>query len=111
MAEDDSSTSDPAVTEWPSAAAGLIILVGPDPPGEPKTGSAPPGGPKTGSAPPGGPKTGSGPPGGRARPARQLQELREDPDGPGVYGQGPGVHGQGPGVHGQGPRARGQENN
>ena len=101
MAEDDSSTSDPAVTEWPSAAAGLIILVGPDPPGEPKTGSAPPGGSKTGS----------GPPGGRARPARQLQELREDPDGPGVYGQGPGVHGQGPGVHGQGPRARGQENN
>ena len=91
MAEDDSSTSDPAVTEWPSAAAGLIILVGPDPPREPKTGS--------------------GPPGGRARPARQLQELREDPDGPGVYGQGPGVHGQGPGVHGQGPRARGQENN
>ncbi len=94
MAEDDSSTSDPAVTEWPSAAAGLIILVGPDPPREPKTGSGPPGERKTES----------GPPGGRARPARQVQELLEDPDGP-------GVHGQGPGVHGQGPQARGQENN
>ena len=54
MAEDDSSTSDPAVTERPSAAAGLIILVGPDQPGGRRTGSGPTGGRRAGSGLPGG---------------------------------------------------------
>ena len=61
MADDLSPTSDPAVTEWPSPAARLIIMVGPDPPG--------------------GHETGSGPPGSRTRSARQAQEPPEDTGG------------------------------
>lgn len=45
MAEDLSPSSDPAVTEWPSPAAKLIIKIGPDPPRRRKAGSAPPSGP------------------------------------------------------------------
>lgn len=61
MAEDLSPTCDPAFTERPSPAARLIIVVGPDPPA--------------------GPETGSGPHGGRTRSARQAQEPPEDTDG------------------------------
>jgi hypothetical protein len=62
MAEDHSSTCDPAVTERPSPAARLIILVGPDPPGDREAGSGPPGG-----------RTGG--------PARKAPEPLEDADG------------------------------
>ena len=58
MAEDHSSTSDPAVTERPSAAAWLIIMVGPDPAG--------------------GRETESGPPGGQTEPAGEDQGLTGD---------------------------------
>lgn len=62
MAEDHSPTCDPAVTERPSPAARLIILVG-------------------GPDPPGGREAGSGPPGGRTGSARKAQEPLEDADG------------------------------
>jgi hypothetical protein len=66
MAEDLSPSSDPAVTEWPSPAARLIIKIGPDPPGVRKAGSAPPSG---------------------TRPARQAQEPLDEADGPRARGQ------------------------
>jgi hypothetical protein len=67
MAADRSHSSDPAVTERPSAAARLIIKVGPDPPGEREAGSAPPSG---------------------TRPARQAWESPDEADGPRARSQG-----------------------
>ena len=64
MAEDASPSSDPAVTERPSPAAWLIIVVGPDPPG--------------------GRKAGSRPHGRRGKPARRAQEPRKDAGEPGA---------------------------
>jgi hypothetical protein len=67
MAEDHSPACDPAGAERPSAAARLIIMVGPDPPA--------------------GREPGSGPLGGRAGSARQAQEPMEDIDGLKARGQ------------------------
>jgi hypothetical protein len=67
MAEDLSRSSDPAITEQPSPAARLIIMVGPDPPGEHNAGN--------------------GTPGRRARPARQAWEPRKDAEAPKARGQ------------------------
>jgi hypothetical protein len=79
MAEDLSPTCDPALTEQPSPAARLIIMVGPDPPrGREAEGRALDG---------------------RIRPAGHAQETQEDTDGPGAHTQEPGAHSQGSGAH------------
>ena len=79
MAEDLSPTHDPPLTEWPSPAARLIIMVGPDPPGG---------------------RTADGtPPDGRTPPTRHAQELQADAYGPGELSQEPGAHSHGAGAH------------
>jgi hypothetical protein len=89
MAEDLSPTHDPPLTEWPSPAARLTIMVGPDPPG-------------------GGTADGR-PLDGRTPPARRAQELLADADGPAAVRQEPGAHDQKPGAHSQGAGAHRRE--